>query len=250
MDSLDGVAPNAPAPAGGDSGLPSQSSIDEWLRTVIVGDLNAGETQDDKGWCVAPKLASLNGGSNGANDLLILASDTQPRGYPTPINPFEVFIPGSPANEAWTRDVERLIQAGRDALRGQPGEDGRDGAQEMARPAPPGTATQPPATAPQTDSAGRVISPRATMPPPGDCTPGQHRQLQDDVDTICKPSPPRCVPEMTRSELETNYQRNFSCAQARDRLNSQCFAGGNLGHREQALDKWNAAARCRSYIGS
>jgi len=136
---------------------------------------------------------------------MMLANDTRHGSYPAPMNPFGMFIPGTPENEAWTRGAERLLGAARDALRGQPGGDGRDGTQEMALPAPPGTAPQTPATAPQKDPLGRTISPRATMPPPGDCTPDQHRRLQGEVDAACE-GVPRSLSDLS---LSRNYLKGI-----------------------------------------
>ncbi len=56
MDGLDGVAPNGRAPAGGDSGLLPQSSMDAWDRAATDAGLNAGEAEDDGDGALHPSL--------------------------------------------------------------------------------------------------------------------------------------------------------------------------------------------------
>ena len=47
-----------------------------------------------------------------------LASDDAEQGVPGYYNPFGVFIPGTPENEAWTRDTERAMGAAKRAIEG------------------------------------------------------------------------------------------------------------------------------------
>ena len=105
------------------------------------------------------------------------------------------------------------------------------------------------ATAPAYDKAGLLVSPKACAPPPGNCDPEKWRQLQDDVNEKCKSTPSRCKGGMSRAELLANLETNRSCARARDTINKKCFAGGDLVHRDSAIDAWGSVARCESILG-
>ncbi len=112
-----------------------------------------------------------------------------------------------------------------------------------------GETAPPPATpAPVYDKAGLLVSPQACVGPPGNCDPGKHRQLQDDVDAQCG-VPRRCVGGMTRTELTNSLQQHRSCAIARDKINKTCFAGGDKNHRDQAIGEWEGVARCETFLG-
>ena len=78
---------------------------------------------------------------------------------------------------------------------------------------------------------------------PGDCTPEQHRSLQDAVDAACK-IPRRCDGGQDCATLQSNHGKNLACAGARDTINVTCFRGGNPGHRQAADDARRAAQRC------
>jgi hypothetical protein len=84
-----------------------------------------------------------------------------------------------------------------------------------------------------------------SMKPPGDCTEERHRELQDDVNYKCSRLPRGCTDDMDCRQLKRNWYRNERCARARDRINNECFKGGDRGHRDAALAAWRAAANCR-----
>jgi type VI secretion system secreted protein VgrG len=98
------------------------------------------------------------------------------------------------------------------------------------------------------DKAGLKVSPAAQcLPAPGNCGPGEQRQMQDEVDRACK-RPRACKPGMNAVELVLMRESNRECATARDRINKTCFAGGDLGHRDAAIDAWNAVANCEGMM--
>lgn len=85
------------------------------------------------------------------------------------------------------------------------------------------------------------------IPPPGDCTTEQHRNLQNAVDAACK-IPRRCDGTQSCATLQSNHGLNIACAEARDTINLTCFRGGNDGHRQAADDARRAAQRCSALM--
>jgi len=106
------------------------------------------------------------------------------------------------------------------------------------------SASSPPAH----DKAGLLVSPRACMPPPGNCTPDEHRQLQEQVDRWCKAAPRACRFGMSSGELQERIENGRACGTARDKLNKKCFAGGDADHRNEAAKAWKAVANCESIL--
>lgn len=53
---------------------------------------------------------------------------------------------------------------------------------------------------------------------------------------------------MSCEQLEANLVKNIECAAARERLNSKCFLGADLGHRIAAQIAWLAAGKCGKYL--
>ncbi|MGN6086109.1 RHS repeat-associated core domain-containing protein [Trinickia sp.] len=96
-----------------------------------------------------------------------------------------------------------------------------------------------------TDSSGSKVSPIAdTMQAPGNCAPGEHRRLQDEVDRACKGEKRSCRANMDQTTILVMRQRNVECAQARDLINKKCFAGGDATHRNEAIKAWESVAKC------
>jgi RHS repeat-associated protein len=118
----------------------------------------------------------------------------------------------------------------------RPGDDSLGGVQAPGKPAWPFPSSGAEADGGTGQSAGRLV-------PPGKCTQTQHRRLQDEVDAACQ-IPRSCDPSQDCPQLLDNYYKNIRCAQARDEINSTCFAGGDAGHRKAATDARNAANRC------
>jgi hypothetical protein len=99
----------------------------------------------------------------------------------------------------------------------------------------------------QREAARRQPQPDARPPldpRTGDCTPERHRELQDAIDRACKERPSACREGMTKRQLRRNALRNERCARARERLNEECFRGGNEGHRNAARGYRAAAEWC------
>ncbi|MGI4793497.1 MAG: hypothetical protein ACRYG8_05300 [Janthinobacterium lividum] len=101
------------------------------------------------------------------------------------------------------------------------------------------------------DADGRFISPRASMmKPPGECTPDEHSRLQSEVTQACKTLPRACNSQTPVEELEARLARNLECGAAREKMMSQCFAGGDLAHRNETIRVWKDAAKCMTFMNS
>ncbi|MFO1269476.1 MAG: hypothetical protein U1F67_23615 [Rubrivivax sp.] len=106
----------------------------------------------------------------------------------------------------------------------------------------------PPPAGPMYDKAGLLVSPKSCLAAPGYCDPNKHKDLQNEVDNACKSTSMRCGGGMSRSTLLSNAEMNRACAVARDRLNKTCFAGGDVNHRNAAIDAWRAVTNCESLL--
>jgi hypothetical protein len=82
------------------------------------------------------------------------------------------------------------------------------------------------------------------MEPPGDCTPEQHRKLQDEVNDKCKSGKRTCKGVLDCATLLYNKNKNWECALAREIVANTCFRGGDAGHRQAIIEALNAAAYC------
>jgi type VI secretion system secreted protein VgrG len=98
------------------------------------------------------------------------------------------------------------------------------------------------------DKAGLKVSPRtSSLDAPGDCDPGEHRRLQNDVNRYCKPHKQKlsCNSQITPDERTLRMELNRECAMARDKINKKCFSGGDKNHRDKAIEAWENYAKCR-----
>ncbi|MCW5155629.1 hypothetical protein [Burkholderia cenocepacia] len=85
------------------------------------------------------------------------------------------------------------------------------------------------------------------MQPPGNCSPGEHRRLQDEVNRACK-RPRACKANMDQPTILQMRENNRECAMARDLINKKCFAGGDANHRNEALEAWANVAKCEGLL--
>jgi hypothetical protein len=84
----------------------------------------------------------------------------------------------------------------------------------------------------------------ASLMPPGDCTPVEHRALQDNVNQACKKER-RCTTQMKDCPpLWERIQANADCIKARATINAKCFRGGDLGHNLALSEAIIALANC------
>lgn len=99
-------------------------------------------------------------------------------------------------------------------------------------------------------SAKQLLQPKASpgaaspMLPPGDCQPGEHRQMQNEVDKWCK-NQRSCNESQTLKELEESAENSSKCINARLRMNNKCFRGGDAGHKKAVEEAINRLVRCQ-----
>ncbi|GHD97678.1 hypothetical protein GCM10011445_42720 [Pseudocitrobacter faecalis] len=97
------------------------------------------------------------------------------------------------------------------------------------------------------DKSGAKVSPYTlTMQPPGNCEPFEHKKMQEEVDGWCKgkQTPTSCKGIKSPSIRSAIAEVNRQCGMARDKINKQFFAGGDLTHRNQAIDAWKKYSEC------
>ncbi|OUM32589.1 hypothetical protein B8W70_07420, partial [Pseudomonas sp. 1239] len=99
------------------------------------------------------------------------------------------------------------------------------------------------------DDANLKVSPLSIgMPSPGNCTPGEHRKMQDEVDRACKGGRRTCKGVTDPVQASILREVNLECALARDAVNNRCFAGGDKQHRNEAIKAWESVALCEKKI--
>ena len=84
----------------------------------------------------------------------------------------------------------------------------------------------------------------------GDCTPGQHRRLQDEVNEQCKNKLRGCKGTDSCSELLAKIINNSNCIRARQTINNTCYRGGDAGHQTAAQIAVNALIKCQTLYTS
>ena len=82
------------------------------------------------------------------------------------------------------------------------------------------------------------------LEPPGDCTPSQYQSLRDDVERLCKNPPRSCNQSHTPEELDERIENNARCIDARARINSICFRGGDRTHRDELNREIDVLMKC------
>lgn len=88
---------------------------------------------------------------------------------------------------------------------------------------------------------------KASTTSPGDCTPEQHRSLQNDVDTFCKTAK-SCKKSDSLETLQQKTEIFRNCALARTKINKTCFRGGDRGHQQAEENAYKAQANCEIFL--
>jgi YD repeat-containing protein len=95
------------------------------------------------------------------------------------------------------------------------------------------------------DKAGLLVSPKACgLKPPGNCEQKEWEDLEKDVTSKCDVVERSCKGDTLKPDLPVFRDRQRACAEAREKLNRQCFFGGNKGHRDGAHEAWEGYAKC------
>lgn len=85
------------------------------------------------------------------------------------------------------------------------------------------------------------------LSPPGDCKWRYHNSLLRRVRQVCDPQS-SCTKPTERKGcgiLSKFGKRNVQCTGVRNRINRECFRGGNSGHWQAERDARRAANKCR-----
>ena len=105
------------------------------------------------------RLDQVPAGDADEQGAITLASDDAERGVPGLYNPFEAFVPGTPENEAWTRDTERVIGAAKRAIEGVFHSQGKGGGEKPDKSSGSG--------ADKPEASRRIGPDAASLPPNG-----------------------------------------------------------------------------------
>ena len=89
-----------------------------------------------------------------------------------------------------------------------------------------------------------VLDNFARLIPPGDCGWRYHKFLQSNVKKHCDRQR-SCVNRKGCGVLSKSGKKNVRCAGARNRINQECYRGGNRGHRQAEIAARTAANGCR-----
>lgn len=80
-----------------------------------------------------------------------------------------------------------------------------------------------------------------------DCTASQRIKLQNKVNENCKGQKSKCFPEDVCPILSSKMDRANKCIQARTKINTKCFKGGDAGHNMAITNAINSLIRCQTY---
>jgi len=84
--------------------------------------------------------------------------------------------------------------------------------------------------------------------PPGDCTPEQHRDYQNRVKNACN-SAKSCTGADSPAALMRKISDHSRCIDARKRINTICFRGGDFTHNEEIRNRITAIDQCKRFLG-
>ncbi len=85
----------------------------------------------------------------------------------------------------------------------------------------------------------------STPADPGNCTPDQQQALQQDVTDLCKNAGSRsCSYADACPTIATKIDVAAKCIEARQKINSQCYNGGDDGHKAQVQQEVNLQNNC------
>jgi type VI secretion system secreted protein VgrG len=83
--------------------------------------------------------------------------------------------------------------------------------------------------------------------PPGNCTPEEHRDLQDRVENACG-SAIACRGGDDIATLNRKIGAHSACIDARKRINDRCFGGGDEQHQRPIQERQGSIRRCQDLM--
>lgn len=85
------------------------------------------------------------------------------------------------------------------------------------------------------------------MPPPGNCSDGEHKELEDAKDKVCD-RVRRCKHTWKREDLAQMGDLFDQCAYRRKKIMDTCFMGGNDEHQRQLRSIEEGRDYCRKIL--
>lgn len=93
------------------------------------------------------------------------------------------------------------------------------------------------------------LDPNGKLVDPGKCSCGQHRTMQDAVNSKCKnPPPPSCVQGERCDTMRFKRAQILACAVSRDSINAVCFENAHLGHTQASSQEYARIGECDRYL--
>jgi len=93
----------------------------------------------------------------------------------------------------------------------------------------------------------KVCTAETSTEPPGNCTPEEHRDLQNRVENACGAAT-ACKGGDDLFTLNWKIGLQSACIDARRRINDRCFGGGDAGHRLQIEQRKGSIRNCQNFI--
>jgi len=86
------------------------------------------------------------------------------------------------------------------------------------------------------------------LKPPGDCTQARWGGKQDKVNFECKAKLEKCSGTDSKDVLNSKIGQFSRCMDARKDINTACFKGGDIGHKEAINSANNGINTCKTYL--
>lgn len=85
----------------------------------------------------------------------------------------------------------------------------------------------------------------------GDCTKDRYDTLRAKVKDACKEEgfSYGCTGDDTYADLQRKLTKSIRCLRARNRINTECFGGGDKGHKQQVTQVQNTIKNCMKLMG-
>lgn len=100
----------------------------------------------------------------------------------------------------------------------------------------------------------KVSVPVFRPPPadPGNCSPDEQSTLQSNVSDACKEESGTvgCKAANGCTTIAAKVQRAADCIAARSKINSQCYDGGDSGHKDAVQQQVNLQVRCEEFAAA
>ncbi|MCI4679030.1 hypothetical protein K9U33_10260 [Rhodoblastus acidophilus] len=83
-----------------------------------------------------------------------------------------------------------------------------------------------------------------------DCNDDYRQSLQNQVNALCKPLPPRCRSSDSCASMKQRIAAFTACGDARKKINDACYKGGDNGHQQAYTTARQEAAICEGMLAT